>query len=364
MMNPKDTIKEVGQAMRSSNSGHQAMFRARLEVKAGEQTVSAPRFSWLRPSLLLTSGVIVLVLVIATHPERPVPVAYNSGPINNMSAELGLGSDSGGGLLDRFDDSFFAFSEPTTLTQAPVAGASPGEILDYENEHGSMLDVKTIINLWSTKDDLVTPVQDLFESFGGHIGGISQYAMDQPTHLTGLVPADSYFLFREQLRDLVSADKYMTEVLNANDLIPSAINIEESITEVTEVITKLKDDIAKTENATTKAALQRQLDNREMQLENLIESRADLDENVEYVKVTVMVTEIPSFRETREVYDLHNLVMGIEKPGSFAQRALVNILIVGFGALQLLSVAIWFLIPVAIWLLVRRRQRLAWKDLD
>ncbi len=363
-MNVKDTIKEMGEALRSSNSGQQAMFRARLAAQADAAVAITRPSVWKQYVFFATSSIAMLILVIVTWPKPPDVVVYDSSPFNSVSAQAGLGDHKGRGLLGRLEESFDDAYEPSALTVTSTTTASPGEIVDYENENGSMLDVKTTISLWSTKDDLVTPVQNLFEYLGGHVSGISQYAMDQPTHLTGLVPADSYFLFREQLRDLVSADKYMTEVLNANDLIPSAINIEESITEVTEAITKLKDDIAKMENATTKASLQRQLENRELQLENLVGSRADLDENVEYVKVTVMVTEIPGFWETREAYDLHNLVMGMEKPGSFVQRALVNILIVGFWALQILSIAIWFLIPLVIWLTYRRRQRLAWKDLD
>jgi molybdopterin converting factor small subunit len=363
MINSKDTLKELGDAVRSSNSGYQAMLRARLESKANDLAVTAAPKYWFRPLFLTTSAFAALILVVVTWPKPPADVVYSPGtPPSSIIDTNGLLEESldttgalGSGRTETSDIDYF-YAAPSSI--------SKGEIIDYENENGPMLATSTTITLWSTDSGLVTEVQELFSSLGGHVSSIQTYSITQPTTLTGLVPADSYFMFREQLRELAKHDKYLAEVLNATDLIPSAITLDESIAEVTEAIEVLKAEIAKTENKDTLAALRAQLSQRETQLENLRESREGLDGQVEYVSVSVAVTEIASFWETREVYDLHRLVAGIEHPVSLTQRALINVLIVCFYALQVLSVTFWLLIPLAIWLISRRRQRRVWKELD
>jgi regulator of replication initiation timing len=236
-------------------------------------------------------------------------------------------------------------------------------VIDYENEHGAMLEKTTRISLLTTEDDTVDQVEQLFTSLGGHISSISTYDMTQPVSFTGIVPADSYFMFRQELHDLVSADKYFSEVLNATDLIPSAITLDEQVTKTTEEIASLRKQIAESTDQNQKMSLERQLKNRETQLDSLQESREGLDSRVAYTNVTVMVDEIPGFWETREGPDLRRLVTGFGMP-SYFQQIWINILMMCFWVLEIMSYAMWLVIPLMVWLVYRRRQRLAWRELE
>lgn len=377
MMTPKDQLKELGAALRASGSGHQAMLRARLEVRARDLKVENARGRW-KVWLLAFPTLAVVMVVVATQKDtlimQQTPMAYPDTVLTERQADNapqavaelgGRGADSFlGSRAQREESEPLMLVDDLGLSAYALTGEaikSSADIADYKDGDETLLDTTTTISLWST-DNLVTPVQTLFTSIGGHISSISQYSFYQPTTFTGLVPADSYFLFRDQLHEMVGSEKYFAETLNAQDLTPSALVLDEQMTDTQTAIENLQAEIDKAKNESTKADLKQQLEHRETQLENLQAARDDVDEEVSYVKVSVTVREIPSFWETNDAYDLKNLVAGQDGISVF-QQGFINILMAGFVAVQILSVTFWLFIPLTIWLIYRRRQRKMWKEL-
>lgn len=368
MNNSKDILKDLGERLRGSNESHRARLRAQLEAQAPQThlVTSSSLAFWKQWLTLGTGALAMLAIVIATHHEPEVyTYAPPSGSLSmNLGLEdkdevTGLASEQtiADGLVTRDDYDY----EPSP---APVkSGAAVGGVVDYEQEHGSMLEKTTTIALKTSTPDAVGKVESLFTSLGGHLSSISNYGLGQPSTLTGVVPADSYFLFREQLHDLVKADKFIFESLNADDLIPSAIEIDDNIEQINLDIEATKHQIQETKNSNERAKLEDELGQYYNQLEDLQASRDDLDDRASFVNVSITVYDLPSFWEVGDQYELSGRVTGFEQP-SFVQQVWINILIAGFWFLQVFSVTFWLIIPLIIWLISRRRQRKAWKELE
>lgn len=338
MIETKNKLKELGKKLRDRGAEHQEVLRAQLIGRMQDQEVRTS-YSVLKPLVFSGASIFaVIALVIFTQLDDERVVAY--APASVVSEDEFF---AGEGTVT--SDSYY----PYVTGYAPSQNSDDNDIVDYEQEHGSMLETSVTINLLTREEDPLGTTESLFTSFGGHISSIYDYGMGQPTTITGFVPADSYFLFREQLRDLVKSDRFMMESINAQDLIPSAISIDEYIEDV-------KTQIEKTTNQTKKDQL-------ETQLENLQESRESLDSRVEYVTVGITIEESSGVWGAGDQYELERAMYGFNDPG-FLDQACLNVVIVIFWFVQALSVAFWILIPIGIWLLVRRKNRRALRVLD
>ena len=362
MINTKDILKDLGERLRGSNESHRVRLRAQLAELAPNRPLPLDkrRLGGVVTWLTFSTGVMaMLAIVIATH-ERPV--AYvNTPPLDLVILDDDQEFYAGQGRLDS-EPNAVVTEERDQLPRKSVA-ATRG-VVDYEQDHGSMLEKTTTINLMTREDDAVGKVESLFTSVGGHLSGISNYGAGQPSVLTGEVPADSYFLFREQLHGFVRADRYITESLNAQDLIPSAIEIDENLVGVQVSIDELSQQIKDTKDEGKKTKLQAELDKLESQKTNLEKSRANLTDRADYVRVSVGVYDLPTLWQVdANQYEIQRVIAGFGTQ-SFPVQAWGNVLMVFFWAIQLLSVTFWLIIPLVIWLALRRRQRKTWKELE
>ncbi len=371
MINTKETLKQFGEKLQSSNQTHQSTLRARL---ARSIPNTAPIRGIPFKHILFLGGwaMAAVAIILVTRPNtfqnlnsHPNFVANQpeatSAPTNNRVIANPPTTDSSGfGSIDTGNKDII-LTGSADFYNLTETSASNSDVVDYAQKHGQMLDTSTNIDVLTTEHDLSTKVSTLFDAFGGHINNIySDNVSNQ--NIVGLIPTNGYFQFKEQLRDLAKADRYFSEILNAHDLAPSAVTLNKHIDELTQSIDAIQKQIDDSKDANAKLSLEKKLASLKLQRDNLHKSKNSLDDQVAYTEVSISITETPSFLKARTINDFRLLVAGFKAPGVF-QQMWINVLIVTAYSLQLFSVTFWLIFPLSIWLLMKRKERKAWREL-
>ncbi|MFA5945284.1 MAG: DUF4349 domain-containing protein [Patescibacteria group bacterium] len=355
MTEAKETMKAFGKVLRSINPKHQTALRRLLSQRLPQESTPRKTIPFRHLFFLGAWSMTALLLVLITRPNSPsnivTPAISQPREYAEDTLTLTAGVTGGSPLADKLDQ-----------TASAIFPGNGDVIVNYEDTQGSMLETTTRLNIMTTEKDAPANIIMLFSSLGGHVSTVATRTAGWQT-ITGFVPSKSYPTLKDNVRNMVRGNRYMSETLQADDLIPQAINIESNIADATASIDALNKQLLEARDEALKTSLNRQLTSLETKLERYHKSLTALHDRVDFMTVTIGINEIPAFWKVKTADDLQNLVAGFEEPSVF-QQCWINVLTVFFRLLQVLSVTFWLFIPLGIWLLARKREHRTWQELE
>lgn len=366
MQEIKEQLKRLGEHLQKDQGDHQTLLRQKLQATQSDARVAfTKRFSWAPMFGLGIAGICVLV-VAADFSERRVEIpeyAYENSVtqfsmIADVSDATGLASDSGG-LFDFGEEDIVIYDDESY--QQPIRSKNnDGEIVDYENEYGAMLEQSVSIRMLTREDDASETVAALFASLGGHLTSIRDN--EEFATITGSVPASRMSFFYDELDGLVKNEAFIEKNLRGDSVTEEALFLAEGLDALR---TAEADVTAQLQVATTdeeKQRLQESLETISEEIASMMADQEALEDRVDFVTVSVSIEELPSIWEVENKYELHDVIAGFDD-ASLWQRVVINVLTVFLIVVELVSATFWILIPVLYFVIRRARRRRLLREL-
>lgn len=373
MQEVKNHVKNIGKKLQGSGDAHKEALRKKLlALQPEEVTVPTKQLAWFP---VLSWGAVALVAIVIgtklsyqtteTPRYQESEVAEYDSQIDSFNDETGLASDRG--LFDGVSASDTSLS----VVPLPYGKDTPDEeqgtakdkdIVDYEQDNGTMLEQSVNIRILTKEDDASETVAALFASLGGHLSSIRSND-DEYATISGSIPASRMSFFYEQLDALVKNDAFIEKTVRGDSVTTEALDLaerEEALRAAEVSVTaQLQEAITEEE----KKRLQESLETISKDMVQLAEEQDLLDDRVDYVTVSVSIEKLPSLFGVQNEYQLNDVIAGFERP-TLWQGILINVLTVFFIAIEFLSVTFWILIPLTIFILIRLKRRRMLTELE
>ncbi len=379
MQEIKNHLKNIGEKFRASNPSHQESLRQKL-IAAKPQLVELPQrhFAWF-PVLSWSAAAVLIIVVGAKTLDRSV-VSTSHQDLDSYSFEGRSGASDLGDvavagttalgfdnkIADVLDDAGFAdrYAEKTDADDINTQDDTIGDndIVDYEEEHGTMLEQSVDIDLYTREDDAAETVSALFASLGGHLASIRNNDDDYAT-ISGSIPASRLSFFYEQLDALVKNDAFIKKTLRGDSVTSEAIDLANREQALRDAEADVTAQLQAAKTDAEKKQLQENLESISEDMIQLTREKDVLDDRVDYVTVSVTVEKLPSLWGVQSARQLEEVIAGFEDP-NLGQRILINTCTVFFVIAEFLSATFWILIPLFILFFVIFKRKRTLRELE
>jgi hypothetical protein len=367
-----DELKSVGEALRNVNETHRESLRGRLHLAAPkyENKKSGFRFPKLGLALIPTLSVAaVAALAIISAAYRPT--YYSAEPfLSDDTMEMATESSIISMDSDILDAT--SYSETTGLGAQTFKSrflrnigrhdVPQGQVDEYRKTNGDFFEQDIRFNLLSKEKDALSEVTDIYTRLDGYIEQSRAHNTDSFT-ITGRIPKNNLSALRNELNEFVGSDNFYLESTNSYNRVKDVIVVDEKIQEVEDAIIELETLLASETNATIIKELNEELIQHRAFLRERTETKDAIIERVEYVDVSITITTIESWINADSYWELNQAISGYDQPG-FGERILINVAYVITRIILFLSYTFWILIPLGIWLGMKKRRNTLFSELD
>ena len=359
-MNIKEELKKMGDVMGNDNPKHKESLRQRVQDNFRCETVRPKRWPRVLAPVFSVAVMALLVVVSSTYQpnyysDTPIVIEDSRSYSGDMVAsDTAMLSESAGLGAPTFKNSFLRGVGKNTATQK--------QIDEYRAVHGDMFEEDLSVSLLSKEKDSVQDVESIITGLGGYVDNVRESRYGTST-ITGRIPKENVELLRDDLRDFVKKDKFYTERRQAQNRVADAIAIDEKVQEVEGAIVLLSEQLATEEDPERIKELNEELRQHYSYLKERQETRDLFIEQVEYVDISIAVSEIESWWSSDSYFELSQTITGYESPG-FVERLLINVLFVLGALITIFTYTFWFVIPLVIWLIFRRRRKNLFAELE
>lgn len=202
MQEVKNNLKKIGEKMRTSNDAHKESLRHKLAARYPEESVVLPkRLTWFP---VLSWGAVAVVALVIGNAMYDRPVVYdNSAPFTFTENSLVDERDEMGAVSEAtamVSDEWFADGSEMIASYPPgvKADVAHEDIVDYEEDNGTMLEQSVNIRMLTQEDNASETVTALFASLGGYVSSLRSNDEKYIT-IIGSVPASRMSFFTNSL---------------------------------------------------------------------------------------------------------------------------------------------------------------------
>ena len=353
----KEDLKDFASSVQTSNESHRLSLRAKLERESSSSsTVAKKRFAWMKFVVMPTSALAVLVLLVVTSVPRDtvddlVYMPEPAGIAGSLSESADLESTASYMTVPSSKTFYERFLDGLGSNTASIEDSDA-----YRDEYGNLLEEDISFKMLAHDESVHQNIDELFTIVDGSIVSINDFSEDI-REIQGSIPTDKKDFFIEELTEFVKNDNFITKISTAESRIADVVVIDEKILEVEEAIAALEEELTRDHTEEGRLSLEAQLQD----LKNFLEERNDVKEEilnrVEMIDVVLRIEMVPKWGSATTLSELERSWYGFEDPSMF-QQLFLNALFVLLKILLVLSYTFWLIVPLFIWHVWKRKERI------
>lgn len=369
MQEIKESLKRFGEHLRKGRGDHQALLRQKLQALQTEtSSVKLTRFSWGTMLGIGLAGICVFVVAGDFFHRSSASSEYaHQGSVvalNSMTADVsdsaGLAANDGG-LFDFVEEDLVIYDDEYRAPVDYTEKSNDGDIVEYENEYGAMLEQSVSIRMLTREEDAFETVSALFASLGGHLTSLRNnegYAT-----IAGAIPASRMSFFYGELEGLVKNEAFIEKSLRGDSVTDEALFLSDALEAARVAEADLTEQLQAATTDEEKKRLQESLETLSEEIAFMTAEQEVLEDRVDFVTVSVSIEELPSIWDVESTEELHDVIAGFDD-ASLWQRMVINVLTVFLIAVELVSATFWFLIPILYFVIRGMRRRRLFRELE